>query len=69
MPDTCLLQEQQAKLAENALVMLERAELKNELQSTASSGAELVGDISAKLADVVLALNQQGVLFNHKLGT
>ena len=61
------VQEQQAKLAENALVMLERAELQSELKSTAAGGAELVGDITTKLADVVMALQSQGVLFNNKL--
>lgn len=61
------IQEQKTKLAENALVMMERAELQSELRSTAAGGAELVGDISSKLADVVMALQSQGILFHNKL--
>jgi len=61
------IQEQQAKLAENALVALERTELQSELRSTAGQGAELVGDISSKLSEVVIALQSQGMLFKHKL--
>jgi len=64
---TTTIEEQKAKLAENELVMMERVELQSELRSTASSGAELVGDISAKLSDVVMALQSQGLLFHTKL--
>lgn len=63
------LAKQGAKLSEASLVESEKQEAKSELRSVAASGAELVGDVTSQLSQILMALQSQGTVFNTQLNS
>ena len=63
------LAKQGARLNEASLVELEKQQAKSELRSVASTGAELVGDVTSQLSQILMSLQSQGTVFNSQLNT
>ena len=63
------LAKQGARLNEASLVESEKQQAKSELRSVASTGAELVGDVTSQLSQILMSLQSQGTVFNSQLNT